>query len=199
VISQARVFSIGLALLATTGCATLPAATGAPVDAPVVALRVITLPPGWTADAVRSAEQANAAPAFATYAAPPYLPGTQVARARAQADMLTVRFSVPGQTNPRGMGGWVAPFDPALLDVTPQDAQVLLQLPHPPTHVSLVCLLEGTPAEIGIVGPQPAMPPSTGIAIQINLQAMLPEAAWGTPVPIEGDAVPVSPPCGPAS
>jgi hypothetical protein len=201
---QTRLLFAGLALFAASGCATtaaspLPPAAVAPAIAPPVALRTITLPSGWTATLVRSAEQANAAPGFASYAAPPYLPGTQVASARAQSGTLTLRFSVPSQTNPRGMGGWVAPYEPGLMAVTPRDAQVLLQLPREPTHFSLVCLPEGTAADIGIVGPQPALPPSSGIAIQINLQTMVPETAWGAPVPIEGDAVPDSPPCGPAS
>jgi hypothetical protein len=192
--------ALSLALLAASGCASVPAGTAstatiASAPTEVVALRLITLPPGWTAESVRSAETANAAPGFATYAAPPYLPGTHVARARTGSGTLTLRFSVPSEANPRGMGGWVAPFDQGLLDVAPRDAQVLLQLPHEPTSFSLVCLPTGTQADIGIVGPQPALPPSSGIAIQINLQSVVPETAWGLPVPIEGTAVPVSPPC----
>jgi hypothetical protein len=58
-----------------------------------------------------------------------------------------------------------------------------------------VCLPAGTIAEVGIVGPQPDMLASSGIAIQIHLLAMVPESAWGQPAPIEGDAIPESPPC----
>lgn len=194
-----RIWLTGLSFVAISGCATIAVTDTRPVQAPaatVVALRTISLPSGWTADIVRSAEQANAAPAFATYAAPPYLPGTGVAGARTRDNLLTIRFSVPSESNPRGMGGWVAPFEPPLLTLTPREAQILLQLPHEPTHLSIVCLPPATTAEVGIVGPQPGMAPSNGIAIQIHLMAIVPESAWGQPVPIEGDAMPESPPCG---
>jgi hypothetical protein len=197
--AHVRIWLTGLTLAAISGCATIPATDTRAVEPPAataVALRTITLPSGWTAEIVRSAEQANAAPAFTSYAAPPYLPGTQVAGARTRDNLLTVRFSVPSEANPRGMGGWVAPFEPPLLALTPREAQILLQLPREPTHLSLVCLPPGTTADVGIVGPQPDMLPSSGTAIQINLMAMVPESAWGQPVPIEGDAIPESPPCG---